>query len=137
MVTRVAKTSSRVVLPAPETPYFISQRDLYNDRDRTYHESSQSTWLDPSIDMIQDSPSLLLDLDIIDDVLPTEDGSLSLNNALVDFSTFTFLDILGFDGTVLSARLGVGILLVLESLGDSTSLENKDFTLGLLSRDEF
>jgi hypothetical protein len=135
MVTRVARTSSKVVLPAPETPYIISD-DRHDRHKGTYHESSQSTWLDPTIDMIQNSPSLLLDLDIVNNVFPGEDGSLSLNDALVDFSTFTLFDILGFDGTIVSTRLGVGVLLVLESLGDSTSLEDEDFTFGLLGRNQ-
>jgi len=82
--------------------------------------------------VVQNSPSLLLDLDIVNDIFPREDGSLSLNDAIVDFSTFTLVDILGIDGS----RFSVGVLLVLESLGDSTSLEDEDFTLGLLSRDQ-
>jgi hypothetical protein len=86
--------------------------------------------------VIQNSPGLLLDFDIVNNIFPREDGSLSLNDALVDFSTFAFPDILGFDGTIVSTRLGVGVLLVLESLGDSTSLEDEDFTLGLLGRDQ-
>jgi hypothetical protein len=105
-------------------------------RRKTYHESSQGTWLDPTIDVVQDSPSLLLDLDIVDNILPREDGSLSLNDALVDFSTFTLFDILGVDGTIIPTRLGVGVFLVLESLGNSTSLEDEDFTLGLLGRNQ-
>jgi hypothetical protein len=84
--------------------------------------------------VVQNSPSLLLDLDVVNNIFPREDGSLSLNDALVDFSTFTLFNILGLDGTIVSARLGVGVLLVLESLGDSTSLEDEDFTFGLLGR---
>jgi hypothetical protein len=84
--------------------------------------------------VVQNSPSLLLDLDIVNNIFPREDGSLSLNDAIVDFPTFTLVDILGSDG---STRLGVGVLLVLESLGDSTSLEDEDFTLGLLGRNQF
>jgi len=87
--------------------------------------------------VVQDPPSLLLDLDVIDNIFPREDGSLSLDDAIVDFSTFALFDVLGINGTVVSARLGVGVLLVLESLGDSTSLEYEDFALGLLSRDLF
>lgn len=87
----------------------------------TYHESSQSTRLDPTIDVIQNSPGLLLDLDVVNNILPREDGSLSLNDTLVDFAFLAFSDVLGFDG---STRFGIGVLLLLESFGDSTSLED-------------
>lgn len=87
--------------------------------------------------MVQNTPGLLLDLDVVYDIFPTEDSSLSLNDALVDFATFTFSDFLSFDSAIVTTRFSVGVLLVLESFRDSTPLEDKDFTLGLLSRDFF
>ena len=76
--------------------------------DATHHEGGQSTRFDPTINVVQDSPFLLLDLDIVDDILPTKDRSLSLNDTVVDFSILALGDVLGLDGTVgLLAGFGV------------------------------
>ena len=104
----------------------------------THHESSQSTWLDPTIDMVQNSPGFLLDLDIVNHILPTENSSLPLDNTFVNLTILAFLDIGGFGRSVSSvSRFGIVLVLVLECLGDSTSLEYEDFTLGLLSGNVF
>ena len=50
---------------------------------RDTHERSQSTGLDPSINMIENTARLLLDSDVIADVLPLEDGGLTFDNGNV------------------------------------------------------
>jgi hypothetical protein len=85
--------------------------------------------------VVQNSSGLLLDLDVVDDILPAEDGGLSLNDASVC--------LLVLAGTGLSAAVGalaffgIALVLFLELLGDSASLEDEHFTLGLLRRDVF
>lgn len=86
--------------------------------------------------MIQNSPFFLLDLDVVNDVLPTKDGSLSLDDAFVDSSTLCLGHITGLDGTVgsFAAFWVVGFLRVLECSWDLALLEYEDFTLGLFGR---
>lgn len=97
---------------------------------RDTHEGGQSTRLDPTVDVIQNSSFFLFDLDVIDDVLPTENGSLSLDYTVVDFAFFVFRNITGLDGTVgVFAALGVRLVLVLESSWNLALLEDEDFTL--------
>lgn len=45
----------------------------------TYHQGGQSPRLDPVVDMIQNSPGLSLDLDVVANILPVEDGLLLLD----------------------------------------------------------
>lgn len=62
------------------------ESNLFKDKNsRSYHQSSASTRFHPSIYIVQNAPRFVLDLDVIADILPVEDGSLSLNigNVLV------------------------------------------------------
>jgi hypothetical protein len=75
--------------------------------------------------VVQNSPCLLLDLDIVDYILPTENSSLSLNDTIVDLASLALSDVLGFDGTVVArTRFGIIALLVLEGFGDSSTLKD-------------
>ncbi len=60
---RSARQSSRVVFPAPETP----------------SECREGAWPDPAVDVVQDSPGLALDLDVVAHIVPVEDAGRSLN----------------------------------------------------------
>jgi hypothetical protein len=99
----------------------------------THHKSGESTWLDPSINVVQDTPGLLFDLDIVDDILPTEDGSLTLDDTCIGLScsvVAALSDIFSLDSSVGSfAILGIALVLVLELLGDPASLEDQDLSL--------
>jgi hypothetical protein len=72
MVTRLASTSSRVVLPAynhvSKTPrILIGQVSTYTT---DAHQGCQSTWLYPTINIIQDESFSSTSLDGVGDVLP-------------------------------------------------------------------
>lgn len=107
----------------------------------TYHKSGEGTWLDPTINVVQNTPGLLLDLDIVDDILPTEDGGLTLNDTGIGLTCSilaAFSDILSLDSSVGSlAIFGIALVLILELLGDPASLEDQDLSLRLLGRDVF
>ena len=83
--------------------------------------------------MIQDPPGFLLDLDIINYILPRKDGSLFLDNSR---SIRIALRSLSRERGFLRLRFFVGRPM-LEFFWDTTSLENEDFTFGSFRGDEF
>ncbi len=79
IVVRVANTSSKVVFPAPETPC-RSLEWPERESKNAYHQGCQCTGLHPTINVIQNPAVFALDLDIVTDVFPMENGRLSLND---------------------------------------------------------
>lgn len=99
---------------------------------RNTHERRKSTRFDPSVNFIEQSAWLLLDLDIVIDGVPMENGSLPLNRGR-EFTTTALLriDRLGGDSCV-----GLGFLVLFRvEVGDAASREQQDLALGPLSRD--
>src|SRR5688572_6019066 len=81
MVTRLASTSRRVVLPAPETPFALLVVKGRYTCCVTYHESGKSAGLDPTIDIVQNAARFVLDLDVVAYILPVEYRSLLIHTS--------------------------------------------------------
>lgn len=95
----------------------------------TYHKSGQSARLDPTVDTIQDTTNLLLDLDIEAYILPLKDRSLLLNRTryLLKWGR----------STVSHPAHNRWLFDVAAEITLVSSLEQKNFSLQLLRRDVF
>lgn len=119
-------------------------------RRKTYHQSSKSTRLDPTIYMVQNPPLLTLNLNVVNHILPAESRGLPLNDSILNLVGTSLLaralgrctgagSRVGLLGFGLTAGLGLGVVGggALERFGNLTTGEDKDFAFGLLSRDVF
>ena len=105
----------------------VEKRRFTGTRDT--HERSQSTGLDPSVNVVKNAAGLLLDCDVVADVLPLEDGSLAFDDGNVVGI------VLGSDVTSGNGGLKIFFRLALGGSCLVATTEDKDFTLGLLSSD--
>ena len=89
-----------------------------------HHQSGQGTWFHPSIYMVQQSPRLSLNLDIINDVLPMKYLRLTMNRS---HSLFLVCHILIVPSL---SQPGLFIRRLLYMSGNMSSVEDEDFTFG-------
>lgn len=91
---------------------------------RSAHECSESTRLDPSVDVVQQAAGFALDLDVVANILPVENRRLPLNlgHSGVDVIAIVLLDVFS---------LALLVFLDLGSLGDVLATEQKHLALGL------
>ena len=102
---------------------------------RHTHQGSEGAGLDPAVDIIQDPPSLALDLDIVADVVPVEDASGGLNDTLTGAVVAAVRGLLDDGRGARQGSLGV-VLALAGGRGDEAAAEDEDLTLGLLGGDE-
>ena len=96
------------------------------------HKSSQSTRLDPAVNVVENLADFALDGNMVGDVVPVEDASLSLQETSLLVGSVTIADVTlagNSDATGLSIAL-----VLLEGSRLVTPAENENFTLALLSR---
>ena len=135
MVTRLASTSSSVVLPACEnvsrsTP--LDMQDKSETHSRHSHQRRQTSGFDPAIDIVKDLPILAATFDGVGDILPVQDRSLLDHVGC-------YCDVLLFHVLALAACLTflVGHRIAFLLLPESSALEDKDLALRACSCHDF
>lgn len=98
------------------------------------HESRESTGLHPSVHIVQDLASLLLDLDLVADVVPMENTSRALDVATLLIGLVPSSRLGNRSSNSDTARFGITLVL-LEGRRLVAATEEQDLTLALGSRD--